>query len=401
MKQIRVWLLALAPLVAAGCDPSGPAGCITVQGLVVLEAQADVNAMAGVCEITRGLEIRQAAETTDPVTTLAPLSDLRTVGTSSGSALRVLSTTALEGLEGLEKLTLTDDAELRFEDNAALTSLAALGADTAGAVTRVASLHVGANGALVDLTGVGNVLSEAGAEVTGELGVFDNPSMTTLAGLERITGRIAALLVSGLPALGSLETLPDVPSAGTLELSDLPFTNITVGLPSVGYLLIQDNPELTALTIDVPSFGPYLRVWGNGALETLAVTTDRAPDVLTVNQSPVLAVFDLAVADGALGAFSLTAVPALASVGAVGLLVHDRLTLDDTGLTTLDAFTTVPALSDGLILVGNPGLADMESFAALETADRLRIENNTALCVPEWVSGVVATTVSISGNLCD
>ena len=399
--------LALLPLLA-GCevgttDPDPE--CLTIPGGLLLRTQADVDASEGVCAIEGALEIRQEVGTDDPITTLAPLSDLRVIGTAEGSGLRVQWTTRLEGLDGLEGVTMTGPAELVIEGNAALATLGALGAEGEGGVRRLTDVRVWHNAALTDLVGIGHLLASAGAEVTGELSLYGNASLSSLNGLAGITGVVERLEIQSNPSLTTLAGLPHALSVGTMRLIDLPMTSLSLVLQDVRDLLvIERNPALATLSIDAREVGRNLTVGQNWVLESLAVELDRAPDALVVYQNYEMEAFDLALAEGGLGTLTLGQAPALTSLGFDDVLVQAGLALYGTGLADLDAFTTTPSLPSSFVLVGNPDLADIGAFAALESTGRLQVEDNAALCVPAWVHDVAVTgsqPAVISGNLCD
>lgn len=417
MMRVRVrpvlYPSVLLPLVLllAACDGDGPTEpglnpCTTLTGLVVLETQADVDAMADLCVVAGGLEIRQAAESDDPITSLAPLSRLRRVGTDLGGSLRILGT-SLTTLAGLENVTLTNNADLWIEGNAELTSLAALGADAEPELSQLFGVRIWRNAALTDLTGVSNLIQPGGASVAGVLSVWSNASLTSLTGLERLSAFRDLVAIESNPSLESLDGLPLDGAMGSLHLVDLPFTSLSLELGEVrDALRIDANHPLTTLSIDVQSVGHTITLSRNTGLTTLDLAVDRAPRYLAVYQSHPLTSFDLSIAEGGLDHFSLGQAPDLTTLGtgAAPVTVHGGIALYDTGLANLDTFAPAASLPGAFILVGNAGLEDIEAFAGVTHAGAVQVDSNPALCVPAWVHDIVitgGTGRSVSGNLCD
>ena len=130
------------------------------------------NRMLDNVEGLRNLERAEVVTIINPITTLAGLRKLTGVYTLS------LQQTRLTNLQGLGALVFDESGTFELQQNALLTSLAGLGAQTA----RLGSLNIMSNAQLQDLAGF-----EGLTRVSQSIQVTGNGALTSMHGLENLT----------------------------------------------------------------------------------------------------------------------------------------------------------------------------------------------------------------------
>lgn len=241
---------------------AGTAG--VVQGDVRVASQAEVDALAGVREITGDLRIAgvtnrfpQESMIADTHSILA-LACLETVG----GVLWVQDHRTLAGLAGLENLTSVES--LIIVDNQALLSL-----DGLDSLASANSVHVGDNDALTSLEALG------GLTVTrNHVHIENNDALTDLVGLHNIAS-VGRLMITNNQSLTSLSALANLTVVrGSLEISSTNLTSLTglEGVTSVGAMLVVfANAQLTSLTGlgNITQVGRGVRIGYNPLLPSL------------------------------------------------------------------------------------------------------------------------------------
>lgn len=268
----------LDPCDAEPCDVASrcaPPPCRTLTGPVVVHTLEEVAGLATACAVDGDLRVEGVAG----LTSMAPLSELISVG-----ALSIVANPDLASLEGLDLRIATSVA---ISDNPALTTLAGLGG------LSLFDLRLERNAALVDAAAVGAVETNifivigndalrtlplpsigyaleldgnAGltrltaprggpVDLSGGLGLVDNPQLTDLSGLRGATN-IGGFTVSNNDALTRFDGLDDVDTFG-------------------GDVTIEGNAalrSLTALGRVQTLLGQSMRVVDNPALSQCEVT---------------------------------------------------------------------------------------------------------------------------------
>ncbi|NNM24014.1 MAG: hypothetical protein HKO54_10725, partial [Flavobacteriaceae bacterium] len=205
-------------------------------GDVVLTSQSEINAFGlnNYCKITGDLVIRQPQNTTtDLITDLSPLENLRYIG-----RLWVDDTTELEDLDGLHHLSFIFDS-ININDNVLLANIDALGAVdsamTSIAIRRNNSLinvdglsgittliqptgysnpphvYISSNPALTNIDGLGGLVN-----VTDDTGIAlsNVPLITQVSGLSGLSGTLGNLTLVNMPGLINLEGLENIRTVG-------------------------------------------------------------------------------------------------------------------------------------------------------------------------------------------
>ncbi len=196
----------------------------THDGHVWLKSQADVDALAGVVEISGNLLIDDDPET--PITSLAPLACLTKAGSfefasSTLPGVWIRDNPDLRSLAGLASLSDVT-AELAIANNGALEDLG----DFSSLTTLPAKLTAIGNAELVNLSGLG--------------------ALTAVLGFFRIENNDSLLSLDGLDSLVSLENEVQINDNESLERLDGLFGVGTVP----GQCLIFDNPSLPQCQVD-------------------------------------------------------------------------------------------------------------------------------------------------------
>jgi len=287
--------------------PLNVASCVN-GGDVVVNSQEELDAIAGVCHIERSLQLGHEGVGTR-IHDLSPLSSLKYAG--SGIAI---TNTDITDLAGLQNLVISEDASLVFSDNPNLTSL----------------------DSLASISGESSITSLAFVSAT------NNPSLTSLSGLNNI---------------------------------------IPVGA-SAFVLSIEDNDALTSLDglLPIISVGFEFTIRNNDALTSLdgaAVLSQAATIVIEGNAL-------------------LTSLTELNNVS-----VSDSLSIiDNAELANLDGLGVVTALTAGCEIASNPLLNNIDGLGNLVTVGGFfAIRNNPMLCtLPSWVGAVTSVGSDHSNN---
>lgn len=363
----------------ATTGPTGdlpPSACPggVVPGDVLLAKQAEVEALAGVCEIEGSLTI------VNDVTSLAPLFALQRIG----------GTLEIGNPEGFDPPGLTTLAGLE--------SLAEVGGDV-----RIYSL-----GGLVDLDPL------AGLVAAGGLGIGGLPQLQSIAALAGLTELPGGLSVSECPALPDLVGLDHVTSVGSLWLSELGVTDfgalqglVTVAKPddAVSWVVIRGNPNIHSLAgLDNVAWHANLdvEIYDNPVLTdigALAGATELHNLGLITNTSlaDLSGVEALAVVHEELELVannSLTSLAAFASLESVGRLTIEHTQQPLASLAGLDALATIGALR-----VASTNLVDLGPLPALTQVDAVLVQDSTALTAASGLSAITSmTSLEIDNN---
>jgi len=175
--------LSIAVILMSGCKQTGPYPEGTLNALVRLTTQAEVDDFCkkNVKEITEGLFIGSSAVVNDPITDLSGLNLL----CSLGGGLYITNNPKLTSLNGLENLTRFD-ALLEISGNPLLTDIEI--------VKNFTSIRFGllitSNNSLTSLESISNITS-----IKGNLDISDNDALVNLEGLGNLTEVIGDLLI--------------------------------------------------------------------------------------------------------------------------------------------------------------------------------------------------------------
>jgi hypothetical protein len=154
--------------------------------------------------------------------------------------LNIRHNDTLANLDGLTGVTSVGQ-DLNIVDNDAVTTL-----DGLSGITSVEwSLDISSNDALANLDGLDGITA-----LRGDLSIGGNASLTNLNGLDGITSVGGYIAIGGNASLTNLDGLDGITSfTGTLRIQNnsvLTNLNGLAGITSVWYLVVQDNPTLSA-----------------------------------------------------------------------------------------------------------------------------------------------------------
>jgi hypothetical protein len=254
----------------------------------------------------------------------------------------VIVGTNASDLHGLGNVTGLED--LGIFNNKSMTSLAGLNSPTG-----LRSLSIIGNPVLTDL----NALSLLTGGLPGGLEIEQNATLTSLAALGGISGAVGGLTIRGndaLPNLDGLSGITGVPTGvvidGNKSLTSLAALRKITG--TVSEIEIESNPALTKLdglegitriATDVPNSVAPLRIENNKALTSLTGLNGLQGTVGEVG------IFDNPSLENLKGLGGITAI----ENGPDGLLIEDNTFQDRTALNGLSSLKHVA-------LVGNDGL---------------------------------------------
>ncbi|EED36388.1 conserved hypothetical protein [Luminiphilus syltensis NOR5-1B] len=364
-KARRILAVAFATAVGFMTLPAHAVDC--PGNNYTLESQTDVNNFPAGCDrVPRQLSINENPTLGDPITSLAPLSEL----TSVGRDLLLRDTTSLASAEGLHNIG-SIGRNLLVRNNAVLADLD----DLLSIATIGGYLDIRDNAALVDVDGLASLTS-----LTSYLRIEDNAVLQNLDGL------------AGLTAL----------PGGYLRIRDNPALTSIAGLKNITaidrYAYIFNNDALTDLTgLDaVTSIGGNVTIQNNNALTSIAALgnlTTVTRTVLIRNNNRLLTLAGLEGLSAIPRALvvrdnnRLTDISALGGIATVGQnlqLINNRALPD---LTGLDAITSI---GGSLELVNGAALTDVSALAQLvSVGGRLRIQNNDLLQRLDGFGGLV------------
>jgi hypothetical protein len=239
---------------------------------------------------------------------------------------------------------------------------------------------------ITDLSPLSNLQSISG----GSLLIRDNPELTSLTGLEKLTSCQFELALSNNAKLVSLAGLSGIVSVGSgLKIQTNPTLTSIAGLSSLrsvgDNLIISSNPELTSLTgleqltsaggLQITSNAKLLNLTGLNSLGSVA-------NNLIVSSNPELT--------------SLTGLEQLTTAG--GLKITSNV-----GLTSIAGLSSLRSVANTLIISSNPDLTSLTGLEHLTTARNLVIYDNAKLstCAIDGVCQFIAnypSKVSISAN---
>lgn len=214
--------------VAEQCRPTGVGACPEDGELLVLDSQAELDALACTGVVAGSLEVRGA-------TNLAPFAN---VGRITGR-LEIHASPNLVSLTGLDGVTAIEGGLLI--DETGLTNLEGL-----EDLTRAGGLELYANPALESLAGLDSL-----DDVVGNLSVVDGASFVSLAGTGGLNSLEGALYLENT-RVTDLSGLGPPTEIGGLFLVNNPLLQSVDGLEALtqvdGDLVIRDNPLLTDLS---------------------------------------------------------------------------------------------------------------------------------------------------------
>ena len=355
--------------------------------------------------------------------------------------LRIEGCDALQSLAGLTSLTAL--SVLGLLDNAALSTLSSLqglpvhalivqgNASLSGLsgldVSALESVTIAQNPVLQSLAGLAGL-----QHLTGDLRIENNPTLTSLAGLEALQGAYSIIIdgnamlsqLTGLGALRRVETQLDVRQNAVLE--NLSALSSLEQFGDFGGLTVEANPELTTLgdlgslerayalrVLSCPKLVELgdlsaleslqqLELDGNGALTALDGFANAASiRMLWVRANPQLA--DLSALANARISETLIIddeplVTSLAWLEGSGAL--DYVSLQGTGVSSLQGVVATPTRPGSVELTSNPQLSDLSALAPLTTARYLSISGNAALQSLRGLSSLneVSSIIAVADN---
>ena len=174
------------------------------------EQHGDIGALAGICEITGGLFIRQTA-----LTDLLGLESLATIGgylwISENEAL-----TSVDGLSGLMSVgvNLSVDNNPALTDLSGLAALRSVGAECKSGQETLCALNISSNDALADISAL------SALTFVDDLTFRENASLTNLDGLSSLTEVGGLLYIADNNALTDISGLSAVTSVGSISNRD-------------------------------------------------------------------------------------------------------------------------------------------------------------------------------------
>jgi hypothetical protein len=240
---------------------AGDAG--VVDGDVLAQSQAEVDALAGVREIVGSLRILGLAQTPRGrvITDTSSIAALACLEVVTG-ALMITDHRHLRELTGLTRLTRVDTLSIR--DNQVLSSL-----DGLDALTFTHSVDVTDNDHLVSMAALAGL-----TVVRDSVTVASNNLLTDLAGLHNLES-VGRLVIRGNGLVVSLSPLSALRTVrGSLEIDSTQLTSLTglEGLDAVGAsLIVFSNSSLTSLAglENVTRAGQSVRIGYNPSLPSL------------------------------------------------------------------------------------------------------------------------------------
>lgn len=406
MRLHRAGLVVL--LACAGCGGSGdddigggegegerlcgPDGVVRGDDVIV-ESQAEVQALEGCTEIEGALQVRGP-----DVIDLGPLSSLVRIG-----MLDVAEASSLRSLAGLESLGAVGWIEI--EGNDSLQTLEGLGP------ARVAhGISIRANPRLATLRGLAGLGLGEGYEGSFAIDVLASPLLSSLEGLEIIHAAeapaaivlaecdsladidalagvelFANVQLRALPAVESLDALSSLASADWIAIEGLPIRTLAglSGLREVGALHLTNNLELTDLSaLSDLQILHELALSGNAALESCDLALPFV-DVVSIWDSPSLTSLGAGpLGSGEINRLFLRDAPALANLDALSEITAVAV---DMTLAELDAIDSLAPLD---------GIAEVERSLAIYRNERLPQQD-----AEEWAATRGAREVKVDGNL--
>lgn len=242
---------------------------------------------------------------------------------------------------------------------------------------------------LADLSGLDCLIA-----VDGDLAIWANPSLTSIAGLRQVQSVGGMLLIgyptpgAGNPQLASLAGLEGISSVQyAFVISDDALVSLDglQGLAAVELLVVSDNPALTSF-------------------DGLGLTSIHS---LSVSLNPSLRSLD-ALSDAVFtgGNVSVIGNDALVSLdGLEGVEVADSVIVDDNpALASLRGLERLTALTGDLALSENGALTDLGAlYGLVDVARDVAIQDNRALTdAAAWTLlaeiDTIGGTVTVSGN---
>jgi hypothetical protein len=248
------------------------------------------------------------------VTTQAELEDISNCNVIDGQLwIRGASITDLRPLGALRRVT----EELAVIDCSELDSLAGF-----TSLERVGSLGILNNERLPSLDGLETLRAIGGGSINHRLAIADNPLLTSISALGEATLTVTQLELHGNAALTSLEGLPRVRSLEWLSVVATSVTSLAVfsALEQSGAIVIERNPDLVTLGLDVLEEVGTMAVSENGALERVGLRALRTSEYLGVNGNAVLSDLDLSALETVSRQLTINGNPVLATLGDLSTL---------------------------------------------------------------------------------
>lgn len=373
-------------------------------GDVTLASQADVDNFAVLypdCSELNGRINIGGSGGPEDITDLTPLMGLTKILGTNGD-LSITNCPLLNSLDGLNSLT-------EIEGQISISGVGLTNVDPLNSLEKVLLIRIRQNPVLENLNGFQGVDTEVGsleivdnpllASIEGFSGItkvsftvelFNNPSLTSLAGLDGLVDvPNCEILIREINALEDLNGLQNLKHVKQLRLENNNLLSNTSGLSNLisGTLVFDNNDALVSIT----GLDNYI-----GGGESGFALIDN--DILT-NVSPLIAAreFDLV---------SFTNNPLLGALpGFSGAEVQQLYIGDNASLTSLAGIEGVFGFNDGLRIVGNASLIDINALAdtwIAPFADFLWIVDNPLLseCTVNSVCAFIRSggTVSILDN---
>ncbi len=386
---------------AAGAAGSGQACGGVFDGSLILESQADADALRGVTTITGSLTIQGDVRNVDALGCLTEVggglaisnaSELVNVdglsGLRSAESVGVLDCPLLKNLDGLVGITSVTD--IAVSGNASLADISGFrGLKSAGYVT------IDSNPALVHLGGFDELVS-----VDDDIWIYSNAALSDISGFGKLrqVNRLTLRAGEGLTSLplGQLRTanllhLEDLPSLTSMQgfkrlttLNSLEVVNTGLSdfsglaaLTSLRYLSASNDPALTTLK----------------GLEQLTFFQD-----LALAHLPALVTLD-GLGVGGRGFVDIEDAPQLIDISALAApwdIDYLRL-VDVDALQGLHGFEDVTS-AIYLTLISDDALIDLSALSGLTDLDGLEIRDNatlSSLVGLENISGIYESFVVV------
>jgi len=221
-------------------------------------------------------------------------------------------------------------------------------------------------------------------QITGNLNITDNSSITNLNGfsnLENVTGAINIVRNAALLSLDGLQNLKSVGGNFWIDGNAiLTKVNSLNKLSSSGWLYVGDNKELTELSgFNSMNQFSIISITGNLKLNTINFTNPA----IQIN-----------------GNFNLVNNPQLQTINSLGNVssIKGILTIDNHALlSNLDAFSKLTSVSD-IILKNNASLNQVDAFNSLNSLDgSLQIIGNNKLNSITGFANIPSSNIKSSG----
>jgi hypothetical protein len=224
-------------------------------------------------------------------------------------------------------------------------------------LTEVGGALIIRNTNLTDLNGLQNIVAIASNfSSPGTLEIINNPNLTSISSLQNISttnNEIYDLKVTDNPLLQSLNGISHLKAIRRVEVINTAITDFQANIsPFLLNINIEENPNLTSLSGLVVDSGGTI------------------PTEITIKDNP-----------------ALTSIAGLES-----FVTLEELTIQNTGLTSLDVFANVTVLEESLTIKDNPSLVNVNAFSGVSSLQKLYIQNNAGLTALDGLSNITAVS---------